>query len=143
MPFPIVSLFVEIEIIRFWPKTIRRFNPISFALLTPHWKVLHSSKMTDTVKGFLLPLPPLPLVIRLNALQYSELTDKLQAPIRTARSVVILQSLSERFAAAFAQQVERNGVYHLPPGSPVRGGGCVCVCVCVGVCVCVCVCVCV
>ena len=58
-------------------------------------------------------------VIRLNSLQYGELRDKLQAPIRTARNIVIQQSLSDRFAAAFLDQVRRNGVYCLPPGSPV------------------------
>ena len=57
--------------------------------------------------------------IRLNSLQYSELRDKLQAPIRTARNIVIQQSLSDRFAAAFLDQVRRNGIYSLPPGSPV------------------------
>ena len=57
--------------------------------------------------------------IRLNSLQYSELRDKLQAPIRTARNIVIQQSLSDRFAAAFLDQVRRNGIYFLPPGSPV------------------------
>ena len=57
--------------------------------------------------------------IRLNSLQYSELRDKLQAPIRTARNFVIQQSLSDRFAAAFLDQVRRNGIYSLPPGSPV------------------------
>ena len=57
--------------------------------------------------------------IRLNSLQYSELRDKLQAPIRTARNIVIQQSLSDRFAAAFLDQVHRNGIYSLPPGSPV------------------------
>ena len=58
--------------------------------------------------------------IRLNSLQYGQLREKLQAPIRAARSIVIQQSLSDRFAAAFAEQVERNGVYILPQGSQVE-----------------------
>ena len=57
--------------------------------------------------------------IRLNSLQYSQLKDKLQAPIRTARTIVIQQTLSDQFAAAFRDQVHRNGEYQIPPGSPV------------------------
>ncbi|XP_064383296.1 transmembrane protein 129-like [Halichondria panicea] len=56
--------------------------------------------------------------IRLNSHQYSQLTDKLQAPIRTARTVLIQQSLSDRFISAFREQVQRNGMYQIPPGSP-------------------------
>lgn len=43
------------------------------------------------------------------------------APIRVARNVVIHQSLTDRFSAAFAEQVERNGHYTLPEGSAVGG----------------------
>ena len=71
-------------------------------------------------KAIPLQCSPSPsLAIRLNSLQYGELRDKLQAPIRTARNIVIQQSLSDRFAAAFLDQVRRNGVYSLLPGSPV------------------------
>ncbi len=57
--------------------------------------------------------------MRLNSLQYSNLCDRLMSPIRTARDVVIHQSLGDRFVAAFAEQVDRNGVYKLPDHSPV------------------------
>lgn len=57
---------------------------------------------------------------RLNSYQYSQLCDRLMSPIRTARGVVIHQSLSDRFVAAFAEQVERNGIYTTPTGAPVR-----------------------
>ena len=57
--------------------------------------------------------------VRLNSLQYSNLCDRLISPIRTARDVVIHQSLGDRFAAAFKEQVERNGVYRLPREGPV------------------------
>ena len=60
------------------------------------------------------------IVIRLNSMQYSQLREKIQNPIRAARSIVIHQSLSDRFIAAFTEQVQRNGVYRIPPGSPVR-----------------------
>ena len=53
-------------------------------------------------------------------MQYSQLREKIQNPIRAARSIVIHQSLSDRFIAAFTEQVQRNGVYRIPPGSPVR-----------------------
>jgi hypothetical protein len=58
-------------------------------------------------------------MIRLNSLQYSQLTDRLMSPIRVARSVVIHQSIADRFSVAFRDQVERNGTYTQPPGSPV------------------------
>lgn len=57
--------------------------------------------------------------VRLNSLQYTSLCDRLMSPIRTARDVVIHQSLGDRFAAAFAEQVHRNGVYRLPLNGPV------------------------
>ena len=58
--------------------------------------------------------------IRLNSMQYSQLREKIQNPIRAARSIVIHQSLSDRFITAFTEQVQRNGVYRVPPGSPVH-----------------------
>jgi hypothetical protein len=42
------------------------------------------------------------------------------SPVRIARNVVFHQSLSDRFGAAFAEQVEKNGVYTLPHGYSVR-----------------------
>lgn len=57
--------------------------------------------------------------IRLNSYQYSQLRDRLLSPVRIARNVVIHQSLTDRFAAAFAEQVERNGIYTLPQDSTV------------------------
>ncbi len=59
------------------------------------------------------------LDIRLNSLQYSQLKDKLQAPIRTARTVVIQQSLSDQFISAFREQVHTNGTYPISR-EPVR-----------------------
>ncbi|KAL5457057.1 hypothetical protein EMCRGX_G034293 [Ephydatia muelleri] len=56
--------------------------------------------------------------IRMNSLLYAQLREKLSDQIRVARSVVIHQSLTDRFAAAFTEQVEKNGLYHLPEGSP-------------------------
>ena len=58
--------------------------------------------------------------IRLNALQYGELKEKLQAPLREARGVIIRQSLDDQFIVAFEKQVEQNGYYDLPSSSPVR-----------------------
>ncbi|XP_065916833.1 E3 ubiquitin-protein ligase TM129-like isoform X2 [Dysidea avara] len=57
--------------------------------------------------------------IRLNALQYGELKEKLQAPLREARGVIIRQSLGDQFIVAFEKQVEQNGYYDLPSSSPV------------------------
>ena len=53
---------------------------------------------------------------RLNALEYGELKDKLQAPVRNARQIVIRQSLSEQFLQEFGDQVARNPLYHLQEG---------------------------
>ena len=41
------------------------------------------------------------------------------SPIRVARSVLIHQSIADRFSVAFRDQVARNGAYTQPPGSPV------------------------
>ena len=49
------------------------------------------------------------------ATEYNDLKEKLQAPIRNARNVVIRQSLSDRFLEAFQQHVDGNPVYHKPP----------------------------
>ena len=57
--------------------------------------------------------------IRLNSLQYSELTERLLSPIRVAQSVIIHQSIADRFTVAFRDQVNRNGTYTQPAGAPV------------------------
>ena len=54
-----------------------------------------------------------PFVIRLNSTDYGDLREKLQAPIRNARNVVIHQSLSDRFIEAFREQVSHNETYQL------------------------------
>ena len=54
-----------------------------------------------------------PFSIRLNSLEYSDLKDRLQAPIRNARNIVIQQSLSDRFLDAFKEQVSFNRTYVL------------------------------
>ncbi|CAH1784509.1 unnamed protein product [Owenia fusiformis] len=54
-------------------------------------------------------------IIRLNATEYSDLKDKLTAPIRHAQDVIIRQSLSDRFLAAFREQVSENRPYPKPP----------------------------
>lgn len=57
--------------------------------------------------------------IRLNALQYGELKEKLHAPLREARGIIVQQTLGDMFTDAFKKQVEKNGVYNLPSSSPV------------------------
>ena len=54
-----------------------------------------------------------PFIIRLNSHDYGDLREKLQAPIRNARNVLIHQSLSDRFVEAFRYQVEQNEKYVL------------------------------
>lgn len=49
--------------------------------------------------------------IRLNAMEYSDLKEKLRSPIVNARNVVIRQSLTDRFLEAFRHQVALNHVY--------------------------------
>lgn len=60
-----------------------------------------------------------PFVIRLNSTDYGDLREKLQAPIRNARNVVIHQSLSDKFLEAFKEQVSHNEVYQLQEGEEV------------------------
>lgn len=55
-----------------------------------------------------------PFRIRLNAVEYSDLKDKLRSPILNARNVVIRQSLSDRFLEAFRYQVAQNEVLQKP-----------------------------
>jgi len=52
--------------------------------------------------------------IRLNAMEYSDLKEKLQRPIRNARDVVVHASLSDRFLSAFREQVQQNEPVHKP-----------------------------
>ncbi|XP_072177940.1 E3 ubiquitin-protein ligase TM129-like [Diadema setosum] len=59
-----------------------------------------------------------PFQIRLNALDFRDLKDKVSMPIVNARNVVIQQTLTDRFLEAFRQQVQSNQKYHLPDGSP-------------------------
>ena len=54
-----------------------------------------------------------PFVIRLNSMDYSELKEKIQAPIVNARNVVIHQSLSDQFVKAFKDQVVQNQRYQI------------------------------
>ena len=51
---------------------------------------------------------------RLNSLEYRDLKEKLQAPVRNARNIVIKQSLSDQFLEAFREQVNENQVFRLP-----------------------------
>lgn len=60
-----------------------------------------------------------PFVIRLNSTDYGDLREKLQAPVRNARNVVIHQSLSDKFIEAFKEQVSHNEVYQLQEGEEV------------------------
>jgi len=48
---------------------------------------------------------------RLNALEYSDLRNKVQSPIRNARNIVVRQSLSDRFLQAFTEQVMSNNIF--------------------------------
>ena len=59
-----------------------------------------------------------PFTLRLNSLDYGELKDRLQAPLRNARNIVIHQSLSDRFVDAFKEQVYANGRYRLGSEMP-------------------------
>ena len=60
-----------------------------------------------------------PFVIRLNSTDYGDLREKLQAPIRNARNVVIHQSLSDKFIEAFKEQVSQNETHQLLEGEEV------------------------
>ena len=70
--------------------------------------IVHS--INPAVKSFTL---------RLNSFDYGELKDRLQAPIRNARDIVIHQSLSDKFLDAFKEQVHANQRYVLPEDMPV------------------------
>lgn len=55
-----------------------------------------------------------PFKIRLNAVEYNDLKEKIRGPIRVARDVVIHQTLSDRFLQVFAEQVNLNAPYQKP-----------------------------
>ncbi|CAG5122495.1 unnamed protein product [Candidula unifasciata] len=61
-----------------------------------------------------------PFTIRLNSLELGDLKEKLQAPIRNARNIVIHQSLSDRFLKAFREFVEENPVYIPSPNMEIE-----------------------
>lgn len=63
--------------------------------------------------------------IRLNSTEYGELREKLHAPIRNARNVVIHQTLSDLFLEAFKTQVELNDCYYMPVGQPQETEPCI------------------
>lgn len=64
--------------------------------------IVHS--ITPGIKSFTL---------RLNSMDYTEMKDRLQAPIRNARNIVIHQSLSDKFLDAFKIQVHSNARYRM------------------------------
>ncbi|ESO98998.1 hypothetical protein LOTGIDRAFT_205320 [Lottia gigantea] len=61
-----------------------------------------------------------PFHIRLNALEYGDLKEKLTLPIRNVRSIVIRQSLSDQFLEEFRNQVKENPKYRLPQDTEVE-----------------------
>lgn len=61
-----------------------------------------------------------PFDIRLNSTEYSELREKLRAPIRNSPNVVIHQTISELFLETFKAQVDLNQPYTLPSGQEVE-----------------------
>lgn len=74
------------------------------------------------IKVFSITPGTKPFVIRLNSTDYGDLREKLQAPVRNARNVVIHQSLSDKFIEAFKEQVSQNEVYRLQEGEEVCCG---------------------
>ena len=52
-------------------------------------------------------------------MDYSELKEKIQAPIVNARNVVIHQSLSDQFVKAFKDQVMQNERYQIDRSTEV------------------------
>ena len=70
--------------------------------------MLRITRITFFYQVFLL------FFFRLNSLEYRDLKEKLQAPIRNARNIVIKQSLSDQFLEAFREQVNENQVFRLP-----------------------------
>ncbi|KJE90682.1 transmembrane protein [Capsaspora owczarzaki ATCC 30864] len=58
-----------------------------------------------------------PFDIRLNSTDFSAIQDKLTTIIRNAQSIVIAQTLSDRFVTAFLETVSQNPVYPHPASS--------------------------
>lgn len=58
---------------------------------------------------------------RLNSTEYSELCEKIRAPILRAANVVIRQSLGDLFLETFASLVEVNPAYAVPSSQVGRG----------------------
>uniref|UniRef100_A0A1I8FAQ8 VASt domain-containing protein n=1 Tax=Macrostomum lignano TaxID=282301 RepID=A0A1I8FAQ8_9PLAT len=54
--------------------------------------------------------------VRVNSAVYSDLREKLTAPVTAAQSVMIRQSLSDQFVEAFAECVAENGRFRGAPG---------------------------
>ncbi|KAL2077251.1 hypothetical protein ACEWY4_026755 [Coilia grayii] len=61
-----------------------------------------------------------PFDIRLNSTEYTELRDKLQAPVRNAANVVIHLTMSELFLETFKSFVELNQVYERISGQELE-----------------------
>ncbi|XP_065829573.1 E3 ubiquitin-protein ligase TM129-like [Oscarella lobularis] len=67
-----------------------------------------------------------PFVLRVNALELSDMKEKLSSPVRSARNVVVRATLSEQFAVAFREHVEKNPLHRvdLTTSTPDRCVGC-------------------
>eukprot|EP00118_Oscarella_pearsei_P004600 m.19979 g.19979 ORF g.19979 m.19979 type:complete len:393 (+) comp27939_c0_seq1:36-1214(+) len=67
-----------------------------------------------------------PFAVRINSSDFGDIKDKLHAPVRNARNVVVMQTLSEQFLASFREHVEENGPYNvdLNTSPPDRCVGC-------------------
>ena len=61
-----------------------------------------------------------PSAVRMKSSDYSHLREKLSSPLTVARNVVIRQTLTDQFLTAFTEQMNVNGTYRIPAGSPVR-----------------------
>lgn len=93
-------------------------NDIHLALSNSEEHDIHYESMTSVqfLKFNVISINPVlkPFSIRLNALEYKDLKDKLTTPIVNARNIVIKQSLSDQFLDAFRHQVNLNQVFHMP-----------------------------
>ena len=49
-------------------------------------------------------------------MEFGDLKEKLQAPVRNARNIVIHQSVTDMFLKAFIEQVDKNPLFSPPPG---------------------------
>lgn len=74
----------------------------------------YESQPHDISAGFLPFLKASNHVRRLMSTEYSELREKLHAPMRNATNVVIHQTISELFLDTFKAQAELNQPYMLP-----------------------------